>query len=265
MPSTRRPAQTSRAGRSTPAASPARRSSLRSSAAFIEPGAVLSVVPDGLHVWLGSTLGCLALGMIHQLSGGAWGSSSAAPIGAASRMLPVVTLLFLPLVVRHAAPVRVDARRRGRADDAAAAQGAVPERAVLPRRARRSTSRSGTRCRTSSTAGRSSRTGPATRGVPRRMQVLSGGGLLAYGLTITFASFDWVMSLDPHWFSTIYGVLVMGGQGLTAMAFADHRARVAEPPASRSTAIVVPAHFHDLGNCCSPSSCCGRTSRSRSS
>ncbi len=51
------------------------------------------------------------------------------------------------------------------------------------------------------------------------MQMLSGGGLLAYGLTITFASFDWLMSLDPHWFSTIYGVLVMGGQGLTALAF----------------------------------------------
>ena len=51
------------------------------------------------------------------------------------------------------------------------------------------------------------------------MQLLSGGGLLAYGLTITFASFDWLMSLEPHWFSTIYGVLIMGGQGLSALAF----------------------------------------------
>ena len=33
--------------------------------------------------------------------------------------------------------------------------------------------------------------------------MLSAGGLLGYGLTITFASFDWLMSLDPHWFSTI--------------------------------------------------------------
>ena len=51
------------------------------------------------------------------------------------------------------------------------------------------------------------------------MQMLSAGGLVAYGLTITFASFDWLMSLEPHWFSTIYGVLIMGGQGLSAMAF----------------------------------------------
>ena len=51
------------------------------------------------------------------------------------------------------------------------------------------------------------------------MQLLSGGGLVAYGLTITFASFDWLMSLEPHWYSTIYGVLIMGGQGLSAVAF----------------------------------------------
>jgi hypothetical protein len=81
----------------------------------------------------------------------------------------------------------------------------------------------------------------------RRMQKLSGGGLLVYGLCITFASFDWLMSLEPHWFSTIYGVLILGGQGLAAMAFLiivlvwlSRR-----PPLDR---IVVPAHFHDLGN-----------------
>src|SRR6185295_14154848 len=47
---------------------------------------------------LGATLGCLALGMIHQLSGGAWGVVTRRLIGAASRVLPVVTLLFLPIV-----------------------------------------------------------------------------------------------------------------------------------------------------------------------
>jgi hypothetical protein len=37
--------------------------------------------------------------------------------------------------------------------------------------------------------------------------------------TITFMSVDWVMSLDPHWYSTIFGVLMLGGQGLSTMAF----------------------------------------------
>src|SRR5215510_12447416 len=47
---------------------------------------------------LGLTLGSLALGMVHQLSGGAWGVVIRRPIGAASRVLPVLTLLFLPIV-----------------------------------------------------------------------------------------------------------------------------------------------------------------------
>src|SRR5215210_2891792 len=51
---------------------------------------------------LGATLGCLALGMIHQLSGGAWGVVTRRLIGASSRVLPLLTLLFLPIVFgRH--------------------------------------------------------------------------------------------------------------------------------------------------------------------
>src|SRR5437762_1012756 len=46
---------------------------------------------------LGVTLGCLALGMVHQLSGGAWGVLIRRPIGAATRVLPVMTLFFLPI------------------------------------------------------------------------------------------------------------------------------------------------------------------------
>src|SRR5258705_12035465 len=80
----------------------------------------------------------------------------------------------------------------------------------------------------------------------RRMQMLSGGGLLAYGLTITFASFDWLMSLEPHWFSTIYGVLILGGQGLSALAFLIVVLVWVSRPAPLDR-IIVPAHFHDLG------------------
>jgi hypothetical protein len=79
------------------------------------------------------------------------------------------------------------------------------------------------------------------------MQLLSAAGLVGYGLTITFASFDWLMSLEPHWFSTIYGVLILGGQGLAAMAFLIVAlVWLSRRPPLRD--IVVPAHFHDLGN-----------------
>jgi hypothetical protein len=52
----------------------------------------------------------------------------------------------------------------------------------------------------------------------QRLQSLSGPGLLIYGLTVTFASIDWVMSLEPSWTSTIYGMIFMVTQVLSAMS-----------------------------------------------
>src|SRR5262249_47976780 len=83
--------------------------------------------------------------------------------------------------------------------------------------------------------------------VVRRLQFLGRGALLLYSLTMTFAAVDWAMSLEPHWFSTIYGILMIGGQVLSAFVFvipvltlvADR-----EPFASLITA----EQFHDLGN-----------------
>src|SRR5258707_453933 len=48
---------------------------------------------------LGLSLGSLALGMVHQLSGGAWGVVIRRQVGAASRVLPILTVLFLPIVL----------------------------------------------------------------------------------------------------------------------------------------------------------------------
>ena len=52
----------------------------------------------------------------------------------------------------------------------------------------------------------------------RRLQSLSGPGLVMFGLTVTYASVDWVMSLEPQWFSTIYGMIFMVTEGLAAMS-----------------------------------------------
>ena len=48
---------------------------------------------------------------------------------------------------------------------------------------------------------------------------MSGPGLILWGMAVTFALIDWVMSLEPHWFSTIYGMMFMIVAALTAMAF----------------------------------------------
>lgn len=55
--------------------------------------------------------------------------------------------------------------------------------------------------------------------IGRKLQRLSGGGLVVYGITLTFAVTDWIMSLVPHWFSTIFGMIFMCGQGLSAFCF----------------------------------------------
>src|SRR5207302_7795047 len=53
-----------------------------------------------------------------------------------------------------------------------------------------------------------------------RFQRLAAPGIIVYTLTMTFAVFDWVMSIDPHWTSTIYGMIFITGQVLSAFAFA---------------------------------------------
>ena len=195
---------------------------------------------------LSVTLGCLALGMMHQLSGGAWGVVIRRPIGAASRVLPVMTLLFVPVLLgmshlyiwTHADVVAHDGVLRAKHPYLN-----VPF--FLVRAAIYFTSWNAIAYFLNAWSLEQDRS--LDPGIARKMQRLSAGGLVVYGLTITFASFDWLMSLEPHWYSTIYGVLIMGGQALSAMAFLivvlvwlSRR-----PPLDR---IVVKAHFHDLGN-----------------
>jgi hypothetical protein len=195
---------------------------------------------------LGVTLGCLALGMVHQLSGGAWGVVIRRPIGAASRVLPVLTLLFLPLVFgmshlyewTHADVVAGDEALRHK-------QLYLNVPFFLVRAAIYFLVWNALSFFLNAWSLEQDRTGDPA--IARRMQLLSAGGLLGYGLTVTFASFDWLMSLEPHWFSTIYGVLIIGGQGLAALAFLIVvSAWLSRRPPLQD--IIVPSHFHDLGN-----------------
>jgi hypothetical protein len=81
----------------------------------------------------------------------------------------------------------------------------------------------------------------------RRLRALSGLGLGLFGLTVTFASIDWMMSIEPHWFSTIYGFMFATGAVAAAFAFAIialnwlmKRTSLAE--------IVTTLNVNDLGN-----------------
>ena len=82
--------------------------------------------------------------------------------------------------------------------------------------------------------------------IRRKMQDISGLVLLLIGLTVTFAAFDWGMSLEPHWFSTIYGLIIMSGWGLSALAFIITIATVLSHHEPMEHAYQ-PLHFHDWG------------------
>ena len=195
---------------------------------------------------LGATNGCLALAMIHQLSGGAWGVVTRRIIGAASRVLPVLTLLFLPIAFG------MHDLYEWTHTEAVAADGVLQHKSLylntpffLARAALYFGVWNGVSFLLNKWSLEQDRgDDPA---IAWRMQALSGAGLVLYGLTTTFASFDWMMSLDLHWFSTIYGVLIMGGQGLTAIATVVITLTWLSRREPLNT-ITVPQHFHDLAN-----------------
>ena len=61
-------------------------------------------------------------------------------------------------------------------------------------------------------------TGEAGAGATVNMRKFAAPFMILFGLTLTFAAFDWMMSLEPHWFSTIYGVYVFSGVTLSGLA-----------------------------------------------
>jgi len=195
--------------------------------------------------WFSIALGCLPLLMLYHLVGGAWGFAIRRIIESGARTLPVMAALFIPILFGvH------DLYAWSHSDVAQAP--AVQQKhlylntpfwllrallyfAVWVFYARRLTRLSR----------EEDRTADAT--LARRFQRLSAPGLVVYGLTITFASFDWAMSLEPEWYSTIYGMWWIVSQALAALAFSivvigwisD------QPPLSR---IAAPPALHDLGN-----------------
>jgi hypothetical protein len=199
----------------------------------------------GFMFWTGISLGCLALMMIHHLSGGQWGLVTRRIWEAAAQTTPLMFLLFLPLIpgLRHlylwAQP------------EVVAADPILQHKAPflntpfwIARTVVMFAIWSGmawllTRWSREQDAGGGDRLDP-------RFARLSGPGLVVYGLTVSLASVDWMMSVDPHWFSTIYGFVMMAGHGLVALAFTVLMLAYlgGEPPLA---GIVQPKHVHDLG------------------
>jgi hypothetical protein len=196
--------------------------------------------------WLGIALGCLGIIMLHNLSGGGWGIAIRRLLESGMRTLPLMALFFLPLLL--GLPHLYEwARPEEVAHDALlqhkAAYLNVPF--FLLRAALYFALWIGGAWAMSRWSGPSDAN--ADPRLSARRRALSGPGLAIYVLTITFASMDWVMSLEAHWYSTIYGVHFLGGHALAAFAFAILFAAVLSRRAPLSD-VVAPAHWLDLGN-----------------
>lgn len=192
---------------------------------------------------LGLPLGSLALLMLHHLTGGGWGLVIRRSFEAAARTIPVMALLFLPIAFG------LHSLYEWSHADVVAADAIVAEKSIY-------LNVSGFLIRAvlyfvvwsvlAMVLTRMSARQDTEAVHFTRFENVAGPGLLVYALTITFASVDWVMSLDPHWFSTIFGLWFMVGQALTAFAFTIAIAFLVSRD-GRMAKIITTDKFHDYG------------------
>ena len=195
--------------------------------------------------WMGIVLGCLALLMVQYLSGGVWGIVLRRPFEAAVRTIPYMAVLFLPIAFgMHSL---YEWSHEGiTATDPIIAQKALYLNTpfFLARQAFYFLVWGTIGHLLTSWSAEHDRTGDPA--LLDRLSKLSGGGLLVYALTMTFAMVDWTMSVNPHWFSTIWGMLYAGGQGLSAFAFGICVLVMLSQTAPLNR-VLTAHHFHDLG------------------
>jgi hypothetical protein len=168
--------------------------------------------------WIGLSLGCFGLLLLHHLVSGRWGHVIQRFLEAGGRTLPVMALLFLPILAGidhlYAWAGHVDADAHSHSVSKAPYLN-VPFFLVragfyfafwillvflLSRWSRRQ-----------------DRDGDT--GQTRRMKIASAPGMIAFVLVGTFASVDWLMSLEPEWYSSIYGLMILTAQGHAALSF----------------------------------------------
>lgn len=212
---------------------------------FLDPTQFFRSYLVAFVFWLSIALGCLAIMMLQHVASGAWGVMLRRTLEAAARTLPILAVLFVPIVIgipRLYLWANPDAVRADHLLHHKAAYLNVPffiGRAVFY---------FAVWTGLAYLLSRMSRTQDQRRDpeLPARMRKVSAVGLMLYCLTTTFASIDWLMSLRPHWYSTIYGVYVVGGQAVSAMSFSILVSLflVNRKPMAGA---VLPRHFHDFG------------------
>jgi hypothetical protein len=184
--------------------------------------------------WSGIGFGALSILMTHFLSGGAWGEAVRPWMQAATFTIPLMALLIIP-VFFSMGDVFPWANPHGLGDAAPHKRvyltvpwfigRAVVYFAILIVLAQVLRLRTG-------------------NPVPGPGGAASGGGIVAYALCMLFASTDWVMSLEPRWYSTMLVIIVMAWQFLAALALSV----IMVTALARAGLPITTKQLHDLGN-----------------
>ncbi len=200
----------------------------------------------GYIFWIQIALGCFALVMLHHLVGGNWSFAVRRIAESGAMTLPLMALLFLPIIfgipqiyiwadpefvaefklMQHKEPYLNVPFFIGRAVFYFTVW--ILLAYLLNRWSLKQDD-----------------TGDPS--LTKRLKRISAPGLILYMLTATFASYDWMMSLEPIWFSSIYGVIFISGHALTTMAFLIILMRLVSDQKPLSE-FVTNYTFGDLGN-----------------
>jgi len=195
---------------------------------------------------LGLSLGSLGLLMLQHLTGGNWGIIIRRPLESATRVLAVVAVLFIPIFfgMKYLYAAWLTAPPSG--------EGALSEfqRSYL--------TPNGFRIRAVlyfviwgilaflfNRWSREQDANPEDTSVRRRFKIMAGPGIILYVFVMSFAAIDWVMSLSPHWASTIYGFLFIAGQLISSMSLMIAIVVLLARTGPLS-GVLQPRHIHDM-------------------
>jgi hypothetical protein len=201
----------------------------------------------GFIFWGGITFGGIGITMLQYLTGGAWGVVIRRIVEAASRVLPLVFIMWLPLAVgvtylyewTHLPPDDFTVQHRGAYQTPLwwIVRGVVYF-ALLGLMVFLLNDWSARQDKSADHEEAAKWLGRAT--------AFSGPTMVIYVLVITFATVDWVMSLDPHWFSTIWGLLFVVGWALSTFCFSILIFAIVGGTAPMNR-VLGKRHFHDIG------------------
>ena len=204
--------------------------------------------------WLGICLGSMAIVMVRHMTGGGWGTVIRRVLGASMRTLPLLILLFIPMLFavprlypwalpltsisdptihehleKHSFILRDYLNYRG-----------FVIRAIIYFAIWFLLQYLLSKFSFEHNV-------PPLADTSARFKLVSAPGIILYGFTVSFAAIDWIMSLNPSWISTIYGLIFVAGQLIAALAFAIVIERILFNYRPMSI-LLKPSFVHDHGN-----------------